>query len=295
MLRPTRLTIILTLLLSVAVRAQQGQELYQVFCASCHMADRFHVGPSLIEIGKLYGEKPDEFVAWCHAPKQKRKGVIQMPSMAHVDAPKLRQIHGWIVSSTKGKKEVEVKGLDGFRASPSMRRRPLVQRIFMPDAGPAAIAVAANDEWHFCWDAGPCRLRYVWKGDFIDGWPVWRGNGDAYAKVRGQVLLREKRTPLPVAADAKARFLGYRMKDGLPTFHYLLGRVKVSERITPLLDGWGLKRRFELKDAPAGWKLTLTAAEKMMYTSEDGTFEGLVFTPSKGKERAFTIVMEEKE
>ena len=75
-----------------------------------------------------------------------------------------------------------------------MRRRPLVQRIFMPDAGPAAIAVAANDEWHFCWDAGPCRLRYVWKGDFIDEWPVWRGNGDAYAKVRGQVLLHEKRT-----------------------------------------------------------------------------------------------------
>ena len=88
MLRPTRLTLIFTLLLSVAVRAQQGQELYQVFCASCHMADRFHVGPSLIEIGKLYGDKPDEFVAWCHAPKQKRKGVIQMPSMAHVDAPK---------------------------------------------------------------------------------------------------------------------------------------------------------------------------------------------------------------
>ena len=42
------------------------------------------------------------------------------------------------------------------------------------------------------------------------------------------------------------------MKDGLPTFHCLLGTVNVSERITPLLDGWGLKRRFELKDAPAG-------------------------------------------
>lgn len=274
---------------------QQGQQLYQVFCASCHMADRFHVGPSLIEVGKLYGDKPDEFVAWCHEPQQKRKGVIQMPSMAHVNKDQLLQIHAWIVTSTKGKKEVQVKGLDGFRASPSMRRRPLVQRIFMPEAGPAAIAVATNDEWHFCWDAGECRLRYVWKGDFIDGWPVWRGNGDAYAKVRGQVMLREGRTPLPADETAKPRFLGYRMKDGLPTFRYRLGKMQVEERITPLLDGWGLQRQFTLKGAPANVRLTMTKCDEMIYTSEDGVFDGLVFTPSEGKERSFTVVMEEKE
>ena len=38
-----------------------------------------------------------------------------------------------------------------------------------PEAGPAAIAVAVNEELHYCWDAGECRLRYIWKGDFIDG------------------------------------------------------------------------------------------------------------------------------
>jgi len=109
------------------------------------------------------------------------------------------------------------------------------------------------------------------------------------------VLLRETRTPLPVVDGAKTRFLGYRMKDGLPTFRYRLGSMRVEERITPLLDGWGLERRFALQGAPDGVQLTLTAAPKMIYTSEDGTFDGLVFTPSKGKERAFTIVMEEKE
>jgi cytochrome c551/c552 len=282
-------------LVSTALCAQQGQDLYKVFCASCHLPDRFHVGPSLIEVGKLYGSKPDEFVAWCHEPQQKRKGVIQMPSMAHVDKANLRKIHAWIVSSTKGKKEVKVKGGDRFRASPSMRRRPLVQRIFMPGAGPAAIAVATNDEWHYCWDAGPCRLRYVWKGDFIDGWPVWRANGNALAKVVGEVVLRERVSPLPRERGTRPRFLGYRMKDGLPTFRYRLGKVLVEERITPLLDGWGLARQFTLEGAPAGFRLTLTASDKMTYTSEDGTFDGLVFTPSKAKAASFTIVMEEKE
>lgn len=274
--------------------AQQGEQLYKMFCGACHMADRFHVGPSLVEVAKLYGNKPKEFVAWCRAPQKKRQGVIQMPSMAHLNEPQLRQIHSWIMTSTKGKDEVQVEGLDGFRASPSMRRRPLVQRIFMPDAGPAAIAVATNDDWHYCWDAGSCRLRYVWKGDFIDGWPVWRGNGDAFAKVRGQVLLREARTPIPVASDVKARFLGYRMKGGLPTMRYRLGDVQVTERITPLAGGDGLQRSFTLRGARDGWKFTLTAAAKMAYTSEHGTFDGLVFTPSSGRERAFTIVMREK-
>lgn len=303
MLRSPRSALALSLLAAAALPAQQeaptappqGEPLYRVFCASCHMPDRFHVGPSLVEISKLYGDKPDEFVAWCHNPQQKRQGVIQMPSMAHVDAGQLRQIHAWVVSSSKGKKEVQVKGLDGFRASPSMRRRPLVQRIFMPDAGPAAIAVATNDEWHFCWDAGACRLRYVWKGDFVDGWPVWRGNGNALAKVRGEVLLREARTPLPADKAAAPRFLGYRMKAGLPTFRYRLGAMQVEERITPLLDGWGLKRQFTLSGAPVDVRLTMTKCDKMIYTSEDGVFDGLVFTPSKGKERSFTIVMEEKE
>ena len=295
MQRLTQIAIGFALLAPVAARAQQGKETYQVFCAACHLPDRFHVGPSLIEIGKLYGDKPDEFVAWCHEPKQKRKGVIQMPSMAHLDKAKLMQVHSWVTASFKDKAEVRVEGLDGFRASPSMRRRPQVQRIFMPDAGPAAIAVATNDDWHYCWDAGLCRLRYVWKGDFIDGWPVWRGNGDALAKVVGQVVLREDRSPLPIPADVTPRFLGYSMKAGLPTFRYRVGDVRVEERITPLADGRGLRRSFALKGAPAGWKFTLTKSDKVEFASEDGAIDGLVFTPRAGREGSFTIVMTEKQ
>lgn len=272
-----------------------GKILFGAMCASCHKHDRMHVGPSLVEVSRLYGEKVKDFREWCKNPQPKRKGVIQMPSMASLTDDQLTQIHGYVVASTKDMKEVVVKNADRFRASPSMRRRPQVQRLFMPEAGPAAIAVAINDDYHFCFDAGACRLRYVWKGDFVDGWPVWRGNGNALAKVVGDVLLREEKTPLPVDKDAKRKFLGYRIKSGLPTFRYRIGTVEVEERIALSGDGFALARSFRLRGAPKGWRMTFAGSDKLSYYSDDGTFDGATFTPSKGKEAAFTVILEEVE
>ena len=39
----------------------------------------------------------------------------------------------------------------------SARRRPLVYRVFMPDASPSAIAVALPDGLSYCFDAGRWR------------------------------------------------------------------------------------------------------------------------------------------
>ena len=38
----------------------------------------------------------------------------------------------------------------------------------MPGAGPAAIAVSLPNDLSYCWDAGSCRLRYAWQGEFLD-------------------------------------------------------------------------------------------------------------------------------
>ncbi|MFK7740021.1 MAG: hypothetical protein AB8H80_06820 [Planctomycetota bacterium] len=273
------------------VAPHAGEMPFRTFCSACHVVDRPLVGPSLVEIRGLYKDRPDDFIAWCKKPQQKRKGSIQMPSMAFVPDQDLRAIHAYVVSITANKKEANVKGADRFRASPSMRRRPLVQRIFMPDAGPAAIAVAIDDTRHFCWDAGSCRLRYVWSGDFIDGWPVWRANGNALAKVVGDVWLRESKSPLAFANTDKPRFRGYRMKDGLPTFRYQMGKLNVEERITK--SAQGLARHFKLENAPESVQLTLTASKRVRYSSEDGTFADAVFTPAADKRTAFTIVMTE--
>lgn len=264
-----------------ALSAQDAKTLFTMHCAACHLPDRQLVGPSLVEIRTLYDGKEAEFLAWCKEPQQKRQGVIQMPPMAHVGEDNLKLIHAHILEAAKGLKEVKVKGQDPFYASPSMRKRPLIQRIFMPNAGPAAIAVAVNDELHYCWDAGECRLRYVWKGDFIDGWAYWRGNGNGLAKVQGDLLLREERSPVPSLASAKPRFLGYTVKDGLPTFRYRAGDAEITERITATEDGKALARTFTFEGTDSHFPLTFTAAETISYSSDDGNWSEFVLTVKK--------------
>ena len=241
-----------SLLAVLPLSAQDGKTLFTQHCAACHLPDRQLVGPSMVEVSRLYSTKLEEFLTWCKMPVQKRKGVIQMPPMAHVGDANLALIHAYVIQASKGVKEIKVKGLDPFYASPSMRKRPQVQRIFMPEAGPAAIAVAVTDELHYCWDAGECRLRYIWKGDFIDGWTVWRGNGNGFAKIQGEVLLREKKSPLIIPASSDSpRFLGYSLKDGLPTFRWRVGKVEVMERISPTANGKALHRSFDVKGSPS--------------------------------------------
>lgn len=117
-------------------------------------------------------------------------------------------------------------------------RRPFVQRMFMPDAGPAAIAVALPGTQNFCWDAGQCRLRYVWEGSFIDAGDYWKGNGNSLAKIGGDPWWRAALEEFPFRfGDAKAAapnvtFLGYSLIGGLPEFHYRAGQAEVFEKIT---------------------------------------------------------------
>jgi cytochrome c551/c552 len=276
-----------------AVR-EQGQLIFGAMCSACHLPDRMHVGPSLVEIAKLYRGKPAEFRAWCKDPQPKRKGVIQMPSMAALSDDVLASIYEYILHATMGVKEVVEKNADKFRASPSMRKRPLIQRVFMPESGPASIAVAVNERFHYCFDAGACRLRYVWAGDFIDGWPVWRSNGNGLAEILGDVLLREAKSPLPVTSDMERKFLGYRVRDGLPTFLYRVGVVNVQERISLAEDGQGLIRRFVLRGDVDDWRMSFVGSKHIVYRSSDGAFDGATFVPKNGKSRDFTVTMREE-
>lgn len=254
------------------VPAEDGKTLFTQHCAACHLPDRQLVGPSLVEVSKLYRGKLPEFLAWCKEPKQKRKGVIQMPPMGHVGDGDLELIHAYILSASKGLKEVKVRGIDPFYASPSMRKRPQVQRIFMPEAGPAAIAVAVNDDFHYCWDAGECRLRYLWKGDFIDGWAVWRANGHALAKIQGEVLLREGANPINLIDEIgsgpqrQPKFHGYRLRDGLPTFRWSLQGVEVTESIRPTENGKALRRSFSFKGLSAPLSLQFASTDQLTIT-----------------------------
>jgi azurin len=163
--------------------------------------------------------------------------------------------------------------------------RPMVRRVFLPDAGPAAIAVALPGDQNFCWDAGECRLRYAWKGGFLDADRHFTTKGQPTATPLGAKWLQTA-PGFPLALDgrppSRVRFRGYSRHAGIPTFEYDIDGQPVRETISPD-DAGGLRVRFELPgvtkpltahpgapagaavESPAGrlveGRLTLTAAE----------------------------------
>lgn len=244
-----------SLLMALPVAAADPpQKVFETNCAACHSVDQKLVGPSLVEIAGIYGKDPKGFLEWCLKPGHKRPDAIEMPSMAHVGTPALTELHGWILKAAAGKKEKEASG--EFVAGPP-REGPQVQRIFLPDSSPAAIAVALPGKISYCFDAAECRLRYIWTGGFVDGTPYWKGNGSSLAKILGEIVYRETAPTLGTAkpsADAP-KFLGYGVKDGIPTFRYLRDGVRYTETIRALADGSGVERRFT---TDAAVPLTLT-------------------------------------
>ncbi len=129
---------------------------------------------------------------------------------------------------------------------------PLWYRTFLRDSGPASIAVALPGGQNYCWDAGQCRLRYAWRGAFLDPMPHWRGNGDAFAEVKGTIYYRTSGFPLRFGdakkAPAEVKFLGYRVVDQLPEFHYRIGSVEVRELIKAAHHG-GIEATYTLSGA----------------------------------------------
>lgn len=125
---------------------------------------------------------------------------------------------------------------------------PYWYRIFMPDSGPASIAVNLDDSIFYCWDAGLCRLRYVWGGDFLDISKPWSIKGDASAVVLGDVIYSESQFPLDLGFEkASVKYKGYSIvENGYPEFHYSINGIDVYELIRPLKNKSGINRRFRV-------------------------------------------------
>ncbi len=240
------------LILAGATRAvsdtpPDGAALFTLNCSACHMLDQGLVGPSLVEMRTLYLGKPDAFVKWCIAPERKRLGAIEMPSMVHLGEPALRAIYAHVMEISKGVVAKKIDLADPFASAPTQTARPLVQRMFLPDAGPAAIGVALDDKTSLCWDAGPCRLRYAWTGGFIDGYPYWKANGSNLAKIVGKIRYTETAPLFPGTPE----FAGYQIISGLPVFRYSIGSQEITETYTALPGAAGIERRFTVSPGTA--------------------------------------------
>lgn len=169
---------------------------------------------------------------------------------------------------------------------------PYFYRIFMPQSGPASIAVRLTDDVAYCWDAGTCRLRYIWNGDFLDISEPWSIKGDAKAKVLGTVFYRDNEEyPLRIGSEPpETDYLGFRLVDGgFPEFYYDVNGFDVYELIQPAEDGSGITRHFSLPDVKENVVFTYTSEDGAAVTSDVGVWEGSRLILSPDEARSFTV------
>lgn len=253
-----RVIYLLLLLAPVATASEISPKLlFQQNCSACHQMDSDTAGPSLLEIAHLYRNNAAGIAAWALKPGQKRKGRI-MPPMSHVGPENLKKIATYMLKITKGKKwrKTEKKA--------KYTKVSRIQRMFLPDAGPAAIAVRLDDKQSFCWDAGNCRLRYVWDGAYLEAQPYWKGNGNALAKLLGKVNMRTLSFPF-TSSNKKGlvKFHGYAVEQGLPVFHYSVDGIAVEEKIKALADGFSIHYKIAKGQAALSYKLKFSGHYKV--------------------------------
>jgi len=133
--------------------------------------------------------------------------------------------------------------------------RARVIREFLPQASPASIAVGFPSErtattQGYCFDAGPCRLRYAWAGDFIS---IPYVKDDGPAELGGKRYYRAQQGfPLRFGGDEHqpdaVEFQGYSLVDRLPQFRYEADSVEIRQLVRPLADGRGFEQTFEIPD-----------------------------------------------
>lgn len=137
-------------------------------------------------------------------------------------------------------------------------KRPFVQRVFLPDSGPASLAVALPGMQNFCWDAGSCRLRYAWEGAFIDAGSHWVGKGAERAAIplkpwwTAGAEENPARLAWPQMPAGDPQFLGYRSTPAGPVFRYRIGSSEITETISALPGKTGLTLSVATAAGPRG-------------------------------------------
>jgi azurin len=172
---------------------------------------------------------------------------------------------------------------------------PYHYRVLMPDAGPAAIAVCLPHDLAYCWDAGACRLRYAWTGEFLDLTDYWTIKGELHAKILGTVFYRDQSAfPLRLGhfdSIPSVKFKGYRLIRGYPEFHYLINGYEVFELITPVGKGEGLIRQIRIRDADRPVWFIHGSRDGVVYRSDKGHWVENQLRLDPKEAAQFTITM----
>ncbi len=171
--------------------------------------------------------------------------------------------------------------------------RPYLYRLFMPDAGPASLAIMLPGELNLCWDAGQCRPRYLWRGAGVDVTAYWKGNGSGKVKLVGDKLWTAGTgAPLRLSPgkEPTVSFKGYALVQGFPELRYEIDGVAVKELVHDHENGKGLTVSFQVdSDKPVFYSIDPT--QSALFTSSVGAFkDGVLSVPAKIG-RSFSVTL----
>ena len=170
-------------------------------------------------------------------------------------------------------------------------RRPFVQRMFLPNSGPAAIGVALPGAQNFCFDAGECRLRYAWRGPFIDPTLYWQGKGSDLAELGAEPWWVSSDFPLKIAGSdpGPVKFLGYRLVEGVPEFHFRAGGHEIYESV--LAQGDGIEIRMHIPTANSSVSYRIESGEHT-WRCPQGKNIGKEIVVGASEAKRFSIVLQ---
>ncbi|CAG5002051.1 hypothetical protein DYBT9275_02795 [Dyadobacter sp. CECT 9275] len=172
---------------------------------------------------------------------------------------------------------------------------PYIHRVFIENAGPAAIAVHLPQQLSYCWDAGACRLRFAWEGEFLDNTAFWKGHKDADVKILGNIFYQDKTLfPLRLGNEKSipvVKFKGYSLINRYPEFHYTLNGVDVYELILPKKDGSGLVRTFRIPKVSGPVWFAFNEDDGITYSTIKGEQQKGKIKLSAAQATRFTITM----
>jgi len=171
---------------------------------------------------------------------------------------------------------------------------PYHYRVFIDGASPAAIAVALPNNVSYCWDAGTAYLRFAWAGGFLDNSDLWKGKGNAEAKVVGEVFFRGKMGfPIRIGDDKPSEIVykGYQLKKRYLEFHYQVDGTDVYELVHEATDGVGLERIFRIPNAAAPVTFCTSPSEGVTYAASTGLWNGGNLQLTADQARSFTVTM----
>lgn len=181
-------------------------------------------------------------------------------------------------------------------AHPYPTSPPIMYRTFMPNSSPATIAVGLKGGVSYAFDTVPVTIRYAWSGGFVDNSEVFKGHvANQRAVVEGTVFYRsDGQFPLRIGeagGEPSVEFEGYRMVEERPQFRYTMDGVTVRELITPVSDGVGLQREFQIEEPPQEIRFVRTAADSVTVEASAGTWRADTLRLSPEEARDFTITM----